>query len=57
MELVTITVGTFFVKGFLRISAATTMGVSLDIAYAGWMSVYDAEITNKVPEHERIHPF
>jgi hypothetical protein len=46
LEPVTIMVGTFFVRGFVRISAATSVGTSLEIAYSGWMSIYDAEITN-----------
>ncbi len=46
LEPVTIMLGTFFVKGFLRISAATSVGTNLEIGYSGWMSVYEAEISN-----------
>jgi hypothetical protein len=46
MELVTIQVGTFLIKAHVRISASTPLGVSLEVAYSGWISVYDAEVTN-----------
>ena len=46
MESVAIQVGTFLVKALVRISASTPIGVSLEVAYSGWLSIYDAEVTN-----------
>jgi hypothetical protein len=43
---VTIMLGTFTIKGHVRISSATPLGNSLEITYTGWLSIYDAEITN-----------
>ena len=43
---VNILLGTFLVKARIRISASTPLGVSLEVAYSGWLSIYDAEITN-----------
>jgi hypothetical protein len=42
----TVMMGTFLIKGSIRISAATSVEVSLEVAYSGWLSIYDAEITN-----------
>lgn len=39
-------VGTFVVKGKLRISAQTELATSLEVARISWMSVYEAEIAN-----------
>lgn len=39
-------VGTFVVKGKLRISSQTELGTSLEVARSAWMSIYDAEIAN-----------
>lgn len=38
--------GTFIMKGRIRISAQTEVGVSLEVARVLWMSLYDAAITN-----------
>jgi len=46
MEPVTIMLGTFNIKAYVRISSATPLGVSLEVVYAGWLTIYDAEITN-----------
>ena len=46
MEPVTITLGTFTIKGHMRISSSTSLAVSLEVVYAGWLSIYDSEITN-----------
>jgi hypothetical protein len=46
MEPVTILLGTFNIKASIRISSATSLGTSLEVVYAGWLSIYDAEITN-----------
>ena len=39
-------VGTFVVKGQVRISTQTELATSLEVARAAWMSIYDAEIAN-----------
>lgn len=39
-------VGTFVVKGQVRISAQTELATSLEVARASWVSIYDAEIAN-----------
>lgn len=46
MEPVEVIVGTFVMKGNIRISTQTEVGVSLESARVSWMSVYDASITN-----------
>jgi hypothetical protein len=46
MEPVAIQVGTFLVKGKMRISGSTPLGVSLEVGAGGWNSLYEAEITN-----------
>lgn len=43
---VKVMVGTFVVKGKIRISTQTELATSLEVARASWMSVYDAEIAN-----------
>ena len=39
-------VGTFVMKGRIRISTQTELGVSLEMARVAWTSLYDATITN-----------
>lgn len=39
-------VGTFVVKGRIRISAQTELATSLEVARSAWMSIYEAEIAN-----------
>jgi len=46
MESVELLVGTFVMKGNIRISAQTEAGTSLEVARVSWMSVYDVWITN-----------
>jgi hypothetical protein len=43
---VDVIVGTFIMKGRIRISTQTEVGVSLEMARLSWMSLYDATITN-----------
>ena len=43
---VDVIVGTFVMKGKIRISTQTETGVSLEVARVSWMSLYDAVITN-----------
>lgn len=46
MEVVDLLVGTFTMKGKIRISAQTEIATSLEVARVSWMSVYDVSITN-----------
>ncbi|NJC98113.1 MAG: hypothetical protein C3F07_06850 [Anaerolineales bacterium] len=46
MQDVHVLVGTFIVKGRVRISTQTELSTSLDVARVSWISVYEAEITN-----------
>lgn len=46
MEPVDAIVGTFLMKGKIRISSQTEVGTSLEVARISWMSLYDIMITN-----------
>jgi hypothetical protein len=46
MEAVELLIGTFVMKGNIRISTHTEVGTSLEVARVSWMSVYDVWITN-----------
>ena len=46
MEAVELLVGTFVMRGNIRISTHTEVGISLEVALVSWMSVYDVWITN-----------
>ncbi len=46
MEPVNIMLGTFILKAHVRISSATSLASSLEVVYAGWLSIYDVEVTN-----------
>lgn len=46
MEPVDVLVGSFVMKGKIRISTQTEVGVSLESARVSWMSLYDVSITN-----------
>lgn len=46
MQPVEVLVGTFVMKGNIRISTQTEVGTSLEVARVSWMSLYDAVITN-----------
>jgi hypothetical protein len=43
---VTAGLGTFLLKGKLRISALTGMASSIEMAHTNWTSIYEVEITN-----------
>lgn len=56
MEPVEMLVGSFLMKGKIRISAQTEVGVSLEVARVAWMSLYDAVITNPyLPQMPPMH--
>ena len=46
MQPLDVMVGTFILKGKIRISTQTDIGTSLDVMRASWMSVYESEIVN-----------
>lgn len=46
MQPVDVLVGTFIMKGKIRISTQTEVGTSLEVARISWMSLYDAMISN-----------
>lgn len=46
MEVVELLVGTFVMKGKIRISTQTEIAVSLEVARVSWLSVYDVWISN-----------
>jgi hypothetical protein len=46
MQTLEVLVGSFVLKGHIRISTHTDVATSLDVMRASWMSIYDAEIVN-----------
>ena len=46
MQSLDVMVGSFLLKGKIRISTQTDVATSLDVMRASWMSIYDAEISN-----------
>lgn len=46
MQSLNVMVGSFLLKGKVRISTQTDVATSLDVMRASWMSIYDAEIAN-----------
>jgi hypothetical protein len=46
MQPLAVMVGSFLLKGKIRISMQTDVATSLDVMRASWMSIYDAEIGN-----------
>jgi hypothetical protein len=46
MEAVELLVGTFVMKGKIRVSTQTEVSASLEMARIAWMSVYDVSISN-----------
>ncbi|MEO8354327.1 MAG: hypothetical protein ABI621_00290 [Chloroflexota bacterium] len=56
MEPVDVLVGTFLMKGKIRISTQTELGTSLEVARVSWMSLYDVEVTNPyLPQMAPLH--
>jgi len=46
MQPVQVVLGTFVVKGKIRISTQTDLSTSLEVSRIAWLSIYDAEIAN-----------
>ena len=56
MQPVEVLVGTFVMKGNIRISTQTELGSSLEVARIAWMSLYDVEIMNPyLPQMPPMH--
>ena len=49
-------VGSFLMKGKIRISTQTDVGASLEVARVSWMSLYEVEVTNPyLPQMPALH--
>jgi hypothetical protein len=46
MQLLDVMIGSFLLKGKIRISMQTDVATSLDVMRASWMSLYDVDISN-----------
>ena len=46
MQTLDVLVGTFVMRGSIRISTHTELGTSLEVARVAWMSLYDVEVSN-----------
>ena len=55
MEPVHVLMGSFELKGNVRISTATDFATSLDVMNTSWLSLYDTEITNPYIPQFKIH--
>ena len=56
MHDVYIAMGNFSAKGKVRMSNHADFATSIEVAHAGWLSVYDAEITTQfVPQFPEFH--
>ena len=56
MHDVQLSLGNFAAKGKVRISTHADFATSIEVAHAGWLSVYDAELTTLfVPQFPAFH--
>ena len=56
MHDVNIAMGNFSAKGKVRISTHADFATSIEVAHAGWLSVYDVEVTAQfVPQFPAFH--
>jgi|GEM_PF-177820 len=46
MKETNLTMGNFSVKGNVRISTHSDFATNIEVAHAGWLSIYDAEVTS-----------
>ena len=51
---ISVIMGSFIVKGNIRIASSASLATSLEVMFNGWLSIYDAEITN--PSLSQIQP-
>ena len=55
MQPLEVMVGSFLLKGKIRISMQTDVATSLDVMRASWMSVYDADVSNPYMPQFNVH--
>jgi hypothetical protein len=56
MSPVDVKLGTFLMKGKIRLSTQTDVASSLEVARIAWMSIYDVDVTNPyLPQMPPIH--
>jgi hypothetical protein len=55
MQPLDVMIGSFLMKGRIRISTQTDVGTSLDVMRASWMSIYEAEISNPFLPQFNVH--
>ena len=55
MQLLDVMIGSFLLKGKIRISMQTDVATSLDVMHASWMSVYDVDISNPYLPQFNVH--
>lgn len=55
MQPVDMMLGSFLLKGKIRISMQTDIATNLDVSRASWMSIYDADISNPYLSQFNVH--
>jgi hypothetical protein len=55
MQPLDVVVGTFLLKGHIRVSTQAELATSLDVMRAAWVSIYDANITNPYLPQFSLH--
>lgn len=55
MQPVDMLIGSFLLKSKIRISTLTDVATNLDMSRAGWMSIYDADISNPYLPQFNVH--
>jgi len=55
MQPVDLMVGTFLLKGQLRMSSLTDVATNLDVSRSAWMSIYEADIINPYLPQFNLH--
>lgn len=55
MQPLDVMVGSFFLKGKIRISMQTDVATSLDVMRASWMSIYEVEVGNPYLPQFNLH--
>ncbi|MBI5965995.1 MAG: hypothetical protein HY863_21150 [Chloroflexi bacterium] len=55
MQPLEILVGTFLLKGHIRVSSQAELSTSLDVMRAAWVSIYDADISNPYLPQFNLH--
>lgn len=55
MQFVDLMLGSFMMKGKIRISTQSDLATNLDVSFGTWMSVYDADVTNMYLPQFNMH--